>query len=807
MTCTTGLQIVTPEDPIAIVAARHCEVEQVAKYPVQRLARCNQSVSDAASALHVRLLAPAPCAPAEFRIPPIYERAVSALTLNLLWLVRQSKQDLNAGKFNCDPKRSDVIIGVCGGFDSTLRNALKVSGVTELAGEYESQVLAGKRALHAHFGSTTHDKVGEMASIIAARMGLELGTNGRILALESAEATTYCAFETAILGLLEGASDMAWVGVGQRIEGAHMAQALASHLGGDKVFNEGASLYGLRRLKDAQRDGDEIIAVLDGMACTHSRSNSPQAFQELSERLSAPRQVAVCDHSAAAIGLAKPESYGLAHSGADAINAALSTIHHQSPTTIFGQSLYEHVWALRLRAYNNEPVPARVKAQQSDLIAIVGLGASYGPFDGLETVTEAFQVGRDGIAPLSTTALPRTTTFDVNRTVPLSSYAELGSETQSAIVQQATSRTSSFPDKVHALAMQVGAEALSQVVSEDTEQLCHSVRWSIIVATQLCSTLERAVSNETHWPELSKVLSLAERDNQLDSVSLEAMLPGNIAHSLSEAHKLNAKAMAIESACASSLAALETAVRQLRQNLCDAVLVVASELPNNPRDLTLCSAQRMLSADKISPFTDQADGFSPGDGAGAVVLRRLPDAQAEKQTILGLIRGIGGSSDAVSFTAPDPRGQIAAMKRALQNAAMEPDHVGYIETHGTGTQRGDAIEIKALNEVYGGHRKIGLGSVKSLVGHSFAAAGLAGLIRALGAVNTAHYPPTILRGSLSHGLDQQQGSWQISNIPLPWVNNGTLRCAAVNSLGTGGTNFHMIVEAAPEPSTEFTENV
>jgi acyl transferase domain-containing protein len=818
------MTLASPLSPLALVAmAASPPAGEPAPFPEQRIARVGKQFARALQGRRLRSLPPPPCAPSEFRIPPIYERAVSALTLNLLWKSRMAVERLRRAAARApDWDHVDVIVGVCGGFDSTLRNALKVAGVAELAGRPPRQILEGKRALQTHFGATTHDKVGEMGSIIAARIGLEIGAHGRILALESADATTFVAFQTAALGLTAGASDMAVVAIGQRFEGAHIALALGERITPALPFSEGATVFCLRRLDAAVSDGNPVLAVIDGFAseqddrpaqavqAVQAAPDRADALRRLARALPAARTIAADPNCADALGLAPPAGYGLAHCGAEALRDALPGLAEAGTTAILGRSLYGQNWAMRLRSADAR-APARPAAAGPDQtpglagapIAIVGLGAAFGPFVGRDAVLGAFGSGQDAIAVVSETALPRTVSFDPNRSAPLTSYAQLGSE---LTLREDAPRAAAMPhsaDAAQRLAFAVGAEALAEC---GVPPASRRLRWSIVLACQLCTGAERALSNQVHRAELEALLGLPPAETEV-SHPFDGLLPGETTMRLSQEFGLNAQGLVVESACASSLAALEIATRQLRQGLCDAVLVIGTELPINPRDLTLCSAQRMLSEDKIAPFAADADGFSPGDGAGAVVLRRLGDAQADGQPVMGVIRGVGGSSDAISFTAPDARGQISAMRRALADAGISPDTIGYVEAHGTGTRRGDGIEIEALNAVYAepGADAAYLGSVKSMIGHCFAAAGMAGLIRALLAVNSGQVPPMILRRGLNPDLPLDQRPWRIAQTPQPWpVDRGPMR-AAVNALGTGGTNFHLIVEAPPGGPTRQME--
>lgn len=771
--------------PLAIVAAVGTAPGVAGPYPADRLARCPAAIAARLRPLQARLLPPPPVPAASFRIPPIYERAVSGLTLNLLWLAREA---FDGRRFGGDLERTDIFVAISGGFDCTLRNALKIDGISLLEATEPDRIASGRQLLQQHFGSTTHDKVGEMASIIAARIGIETKAHGRILAFENAEAGMISALEAAALNLADGSSDMVVLGVGQRIEGAHMALALQEHFGPELVLEEGASLFVLRRLEDALRDQDSVLGVIDGLNLVPMSATTAQAPALRRQN-----------------GAAQGRGYGLAHGVATDLRIALDSLSSCNEVTLSGETLHGQSWRLHLsRAALSRP-PQKAQPSHNAPLAILGTGASYGPFSSRAAVRLAFAQGHDGIAPIRPTTLPRATAFDPQKQAPLTSYAELGAETAPA----KSSPAHGPHDPVQRLAYHVAAEALREAKAEASWG-----RWSIIIAGQLCSVSERRLSNAIHRPELENLLDLpviATAMTAPPQTSLNGLFLADLASRLAEDFGLPACGLALESACASSLAALDLARAQLRSGRYDAVLVVAAELPINQRDLTLCSAQRMLSADRIAPFSEQADGFSPGDGAGAVVLRRMADCAAFAGQVQGVIRGVGGASDAMSFTAPDASGQVRAMRRALQDAGVEAGSVRYVEAHGTGTQRGDRIEIEALNTVYAGQSDgpIGLGSVKSMIGHSFAAAGMAGLFRALHAVQSGETPPTILRGKLNAGLGLETGPWQIRDSECPTTDKTPRpdplkgpRRAAVNALGTGGTNFHLIVEAPPATASQ-----
>ncbi|NJP80231.1 polyketide synthase, partial [Streptomyces sp. AA8] len=174
------------------------------------------------------------------------------------------------------------------------------------------------------------------------------------------------------------------------------------------------------------------------------------------------------------------------------------------------------------------------------------------------------------------------------------------------------------------------------------------------------------------------------------------------------------------------------------------------------------------------------------------------DARRDGDAIHGLLRGIGASNDAKSLIAPDVDGQVRAMRQAFGQAGFDPADVGYLEAHGTGTRVGDRVEIAAAARVYASpHRRrpLEIGSAKSFFGHTFAAAGGAGLLRALYALRTGVLPANAGLTAVSPELDLERIPARVSTATTPWESApGRPRRAGVSSFGTGGINYHVLIE-------------
>ncbi|MCB8984311.1 MAG: type I polyketide synthase [Ardenticatenaceae bacterium] len=282
-----------------------------------------------------------------------------------------------------------------------------------------------------------------------------------------------------------------------------------------------------------------------------------------------------------------------------------------------------------------------------------------------------------------------------------------------------------------------------------------------------------------------------------------------LANRLSFLLNLHGPSLSIDTACSSSLVALHLACQSLRQRECDLALAGGVSLMLTP-EMTVCLSQWgfMAPDGRCKTFDDRADGWVRGEGAGVVVLKRLSDALADKDPILAVVRGSAVNQDGRSnvMTAPNGRAQQVVIEAALANARVSPDMVGYIEAHGTGTVIGDPIEVEALGEAYGSpetDRACYLGAVKTNIGHLEAAAGIAGIIKTVLALQHECIPPNLHFQSVNQHITLADTPFVIPTTPVAWPRTSRPRLAGVSSFGFGGTNSHVILEEAPRlPSGE-----
>lgn len=274
------------------------------------------------------------------------------------------------------------------------------------------------------------------------------------------------------------------------------------------------------------------------------------------------------------------------------------------------------------------------------------------------------------------------------------------------------------------------------------------------------------------------------------------------ATNVAQAFHFRGPAYAVDSACSSALVAVQNAMSHLRSGECDTAVAGGVYLNLTPDNFVCFSRVGALSKKgACRPFDAAADGFVLGEGAGALVLRRLDDAVRDGDSVWAVLRGSGMSNDGSDGgpLAPSVEGQASAIEQAYTDASVSPASVGFVEIHGTGTPVGDRVEATALRRAMGDEgAECFISSGKANVGHTLAAGGAASLIRA--ALATAHgiRPPQAAFAELGEKLGLESSRFRVSPRRADWPSNGSPRRAGVNAFGFGGTNVHLVLEEAPE---------
>ncbi|MER5791095.1 SDR family NAD(P)-dependent oxidoreductase [Streptomyces sp. NPDC001980] len=343
-------------------------------------------------------------------------------------------------------------------------------------------------------------------------------------------------------------------------------------------------------------------------------------------------------------------------------------------------------------------------------------------------------------------------------------------------------------------------------------------RTGVVLGVTGANQLTQPLSARLQTPVLKEVVrscGLSDRDAEeiaekfklafapWEENSFPGMLGNVVAGRIANRLDLGGTNMTIDAACASSLGAVKSAVGDLLERRSDMMLVGGCDAENTIF-MYLCFSKTpaFSKAGRIRPFDADADGTLIGEGIGMLALRRLADAERDGNRIYSVLRGIGSSSDGrfKSIYAPRKEGQMAALRRAYEDADVTPDSIELFEAHGTGTAVGEATELSALSAVvseYTEERQFAaVGSVKSQIGHTKAAAGAAGMIKLSLALHHRLLPPTINVDRPNPAIDWAESPFYVGTRTRPWIRDPRRprRRAAVSSFGFGGTNFHLVLE-------------
>ena len=377
-------------------------------------------------------------------------------------------------------------------------------------------------------------------------------------------------------------------------------------------------------------------------------------------------------------------------------------------------------------------------------------------------------------------------------------------------------------------AVSVAAAAIEQAGYDGDSKDIDRLRTGVAFANALGGE-NRNLSNiriySNHTKELAKSQGMPEENSAAFMESIiegaprvnEDTMPGELANvvagRVSNLLDLQGPNFAMDAACASSLATLMDACRLLQMRQVDVMIAGATDRSMDAPTFAKFSAIGALSATHSTPFDAGANGFVMGEGAGAFVLKRLSDAIQDGDEIHAVIRGVGGSSDGrgKGITAPSQRGQIQAIARAYSQAGYEATTVELIEAHGTSTKVGDATELGTLSLLWDGKpagEHVAVGSIKSQVGHLKAAAGIAGLIKAVMSLHHRTIPPSAGFTTPNPTVDWKSNPFFVPTQAREWPRpTANPRRAGVSAFGFGGTNYHVALEGyEPDFHAELAQN-
>ncbi|MFD8383026.1 SDR family NAD(P)-dependent oxidoreductase [Streptomyces sp. NPDC059679] len=297
---------------------------------------------------------------------------------------------------------------------------------------------------------------------------------------------------------------------------------------------------------------------------------------------------------------------------------------------------------------------------------------------------------------------------------------------------------------------------------------------------------------------------LGQLDGHVGTGAAASVASGRLAYALD----LRGPAVTVDTACSSSLVALHLAARALTGGECDLALAGGVTLMVTPRGHVEFSRLRGLSpTGRCRPFSNDADGVVWAEGCGLVLLKRLADARRDGDRVLAVVKGSAINQDGRSqgLSAPSGPAQERVVRAALDAAGLEPHDVDHVEAHGTGTRLGDPIEGRALASVFGpgrpADRPLGVGSVKSNIGHPQAAAGIAGVIKMVLALRHELLPASLYAEHPTEQIDWAGGGLEVAGRARAWPRGERVRRAGVSAFGISGTNAHVVIEEPPEELT------
>lgn len=450
---------------------------------------------------------------------------------------------------------------------------------------------------------------------------------------------------------------------------------------------------------------------------------------------------------------------------------------------------------LLLLALEQRETIADMEAQSRAPVAIIGLACRFpGGADGPEAFWDLLAAGRDAIRPIPPDRWDAEAYFDPDPDVP------------GAI----SVRTGGFLDSVAGFdAAFFGISQREAKTMDPQQRLLLEVSWEALEgaglsANSLFGTPAGVFVGLCNSDYSTRLLGRGDGtiDAYLASGNAPSVAAGRIAYCLG----LHGPALTVDTACSSSLIAMHLACRSLRASESRVALACGVNVICAPQTtISLTKSHMLAPGGRCKTFDASADGFARGEGCGVLVLKRLDSAIADGDPVLAIIRGSAINQDGRSggLTVPNGPAQEAVIRAALDDAGLAPADIDYVEAHGTGTSLGDPIEVRAIAGALCRERKSGrpllIGSVKTNIGHLKSAAGIAGVIKVVLALQHGRIPPHLHFRSPSPHIPWSEIPVSVTGNGADWQPGERKRRAGVSSFGFSGTNAHVIIEEAPSP--------
>jgi acyl transferase domain-containing protein/NAD(P)-dependent dehydrogenase (short-subunit alcohol dehydrogenase family)/acyl carrier protein len=460
-------------------------------------------------------------------------------------------------------------------------------------------------------------------------------------------------------------------------------------------------------------------------------------------------------------------------------------------------------------------------------VAIIGMGCIFPKSTGLKEYWQLLYHGRDAISEVPASHWRPSEYFDSDPKRPDHVYCKRGGfldpvpfdPGEFGILPTALEAT----DTSQLLGLLAAKMALEDSGYGDGREFNRD-RTSVILGVTGTQELAIPLSSRLGYPKWRKALEAsAVPPDKIEEIiqrisdsyvswqenSFPGLLGNVVAGRICNRLDLRGTNCVVDAACASSLSAVHLSLLELISGRSDMVVTGGVDTLNDIfMHMCFSRTQTLSATGDARPFSKDADGTVLGEGIGMLVLKRLADAERDGNRIYAVIKGLGASSDGKSQSIYSPRseGQAQALRAAYNNAGLNPATVQLIEAHGTGTRVGDKVEFEALNHIFdefgSNGSKCALGSVKSMIGHTKASAGAAGLIKAALGLYHKVLPPTLKADTPDPNLNIQNSHFYLNTSTRPWcLDNGHPRRAGVSAFGFGGSNFHVVLEEyRPEKS-------
>ncbi len=481
------------------------------------------------------------------------------------------------------------------------------------------------------------------------------------------------------------------------------------------------------------------------------------------------------------------------------------------------------------RKLNELEVFTSPQCEMNDEVAIIGIGCVYPDAPDTDTFWNNILDKKYSIDVVPQDRFDSSLYFDKDKKAEDKSYTEIsatikdykfdfkkfGYKKEESLVMSRSQK----------MILEAAVQAVENAGYNKDEKMIPGNRTSVIIGSCLSNELSDDLILKYYYPEMKHYLDQVEEFKNLSEDDKNKILE-NLKNTLANAPEpkhpdaaainveaariakhigAHGAAYTVDAACATSFTAVDNAVIDLLMGEADMVVTGGLQSLMSPETFIGFASMGALSADGSFPFDERAGGFVLGEGAGAVVLKRVKDALRDGDKIHAIIKGVGASSDGKgkAIAAPKSEGQMTALQRAYENMKdkVSPDEIEYIEAHGTSTLMGDYAEVETIKKFYGKSKaKIGVSSVKSQIGHLLGGAGMAGFIKATMALDKKTLPPNGQFAKLSPRFNFDGTSIGVIADAAEWQKeSGKARYAAISSFGFGGINYHLVLsDYSPE---------